>query len=357
MRALEAYNKQRDKKLGNTVGTCMKSLWWCYSVMNMCWLVLVAIFGDYQTNMVFECVVPILVTGAIYLIYYFAVMRREKELHHIVSYIILNIYVLMLLAHPSGLTILDGLVFGVIVTYPVWTDQRWVKTQTILFAVMILLRHLIIFFMQDYGVEPYWQLIDAIGMFSLGAMIYYNATYVHDQTMLLGDATRMDAATGLYNHECFYEELEKRMHSFEQIPEKEREDACFCLLIADIDNFKRVHDTYGHAFGDDVLLGLAGIFKNYCGSKDFSARYGGEEFVLIVGGCHKKDALTRANTIRKRFADTVFTDATGDTHQFTVSLGVAEYDRSWDTASNFFDQADQALYQAKNTGKNRVCSS
>ena len=110
-------------------------------------------------------------------------------------------------------------------------------------------------------------------------------------------------------------------------------------------------------FGDEVLLGLAGIFKNYCGSKDFAARYGGEEFVLIVGGCHKKDALTRANTIRKRFAETVFSDASGEEHQFTVSLGVAEYDRPWNTASKFFDQSDQALYQAKNTGKNRVCSS
>lgn len=52
----------------------------------------------------------------------------------------------------------------------------------------------------------------------------------------------------------------------------------------------------------------------------------------------------------------IFTDATGAAHQFTISMGVAEYDKPWDTASKFFDQADQALYQAKNTGKNRVCS-
>ena len=77
---------------------------------------------------------------------------------------------------------------------------------------------------------------------------------------------------------------------------------------------------------------------------------------MIVGGCHKKDALTRANTIRKEFGNTIFTDATGAAHQFTISMGVAEYDKPWDTASKFFDQADQALYQAKNTGKNRVCS-
>ena len=356
MRALENYNRQRDKKLGNMVGTCMKSLWVCYATINVSWLLLVAVHGDYRKGMFYQCVVPIVLAGLIWWVYKMTVIKKERELHHIVTYLILNIYVVLLLSHPSGLLILDGLVFGVIVTYPVWTDQRWVKLQLIAFAAMIVLRHVILY-MQNQRVTGYWQMIDAVGMFCIGAMLYYNVTYVHDQTMLLGDATRMDAATGLYNHEYFYEELEKRMDAFAQTSEKSREEASFCLLIADIDNFKRVNDTYGHEFGDEVLLALAGIFKNYCGAKDFAARYGGEEFVLIVGGCHKKDALTRANTIRRKFADTVFADASGEEHQFTVSLGVAEYDRPWNTASKFFDQADQALYQAKNTGKNRVCSS
>lgn len=79
--------------------------------------------------------------------------------------------------------------------------------------------------------------------------------------------------------------------------------------------------------------------------------------VRPLGGCSRNDALTRANTIRRRFAETVFTDAGGEEHQFTISLGVAEYNQPWDTASEFFSQADQALYQAKNTGKNRVCVS
>ena len=120
---------------------------------------------------------------------------------------------------------------------------------------------------------------------------------------------------------------------------------------------KKVNDTYGHAYGDIVLLELANIFKNYCGKKDFAARYGGEEFVLILGDCQKKDALNRANTIRKKFSQVKVADSDGVEHQFTVSLGVAEYNKVWDTASQFFEQADKALYEAKNTGKNRVCSS
>lgn len=356
MRALEDYNRQRDKKLGAMVGGCMKSLGLCYLVINIIWLLVTLISGGFHLGLLRRCFLPMLVPFVMYHVYRWFVIKKEKELHHTEIYIILNVYVVILLAHPSGLSILDGLLIGVIATFPIWTDQKWTKTQVIVFALMVVIRHILLNVL-DIRVVDFWHLTNLLGMFCIGGLVYYNVKFVHDQTMLLGDATRMDAATGLYNHEYFYEEMEKRMEKFAQLPEKEREEGYFCLLIADIDNFKRVNDTYGHAFGDEVLLGLANIFKNYCGAKDFAARYGGEEFVLIVGGCHKKDALTRANTIRKRFAQTVFVDAAGAEHQFTVSLGVAEYEHPWNTASKFFDQADQALYQAKNTGKNRVCSS
>ena len=356
MRALEDYNRQRKKQLGVLISVCMKNLGICYGVIHMIWLLVTLVSRGYRKGLFGECFLPMIIPLVLYLIYFRVVVVKEKELNHVVNYMILNIFLLLLLSHPSKLVVLDGLLIGVIATFPVWTDQKWAKIQVILFAVGVVVRHVIIYH-TGYRVADNGNLMNLLGMFCIGGLVYYNAKYVHDQTMLLGDATRMDAATGLYNHEYFYEELERRMKTFAQIPEKEREDACFCLLIADIDNFKKVNDTYGHAFGDEVLLGLANIFKNYCGSKDFAARYGGEEFVLIVGGCHRNDALTRANTIRKRFAETLFVDAIGAEHRFTVSLGVTEYNRPWNTASMFFDQADQALYQAKNTGKNRVCSS
>lgn len=356
MRALEDYNRQRDKKLGSMVGTCMRGLWVCYALINVSWLIMTLVSKGYRKGSLLKCILPMVVLLVIYEIYEWFVVGKEHELSHLTLYFILNVYLVLLLMHPSHLAVLDGLVFGVIATFPIWTDQRWAKIQVILLAVIVAARHVIIY-LRGYRIPDSGKLTNLIGMFCVGGLLYYSVRFVHDQTMLLGDATRMDAATGLYNHEYFYEELERRMEEFTQVPQKERKDACFCLLIADIDNFKRVNDTYGHAFGDEVLLGLAGIFKSYCGGKDFAARYGGEEFVLILGGCHKKDALTRANTIRRRFEDTIFTDTSGQEHQFTVSLGVAEYEKPWNTASMFFDQADQALYQAKNTGKNRVCSS
>lgn len=357
MRALDNYNKEKDKNMGLMIGICMKNLWFCSASMSVIWYVLLAVGGGHQKTLLQRLILVLAVTGVMWILYYQFVIRREKKMRSAVAFSILNWYLaIMLLVHPSGMTVLDGLMFGVIVMFPVWTNPFWTKAQMINGAAIVVVRHLVLYFM-NVNETGYIQIVSILGMFCVGLMLYYNVKYVHAQTMMLGDATRMDAATGLYNHECFYEELEKRMQTFDQLSQDMREDESFCLLIADIDNFKRVNDTYGHAYGDQVLLGLAGIFKRYCGGKDFAARYGGEEFVLIIGGCHKKDALTRADTIRKKFQNAVFTDATGEEHQFTVSLGVAEYNKKWESASQFFEQADQALYQAKNSGKNRVCSS
>ena len=355
MRALDNYNKDRDRKLGNMLGACMKNMWICYCIMNTCWFLLACVYGQYQKGLFGSYVIPLAGTGLLCLLYEKLIVKREFVIKKWVAYLLLNLYLILLLTHPSRLVLLDGLVFGVMAMYPVWTDRRWVRWQTALIVVMVLVRHVVLRQLSAPTLV-YWQMAHVVGMLAIGYMLYKNIEYVHRQTMLLGDATRMDAATGLYNHECFYEELENRMKDYEQCAPNEKEEKTFCLFIADIDNFKKVNDTYGHAFGDEVLLGLAGLFKKYCGNKDFSARYGGEEFVMIVGECHKKDALTRANTIRKEFSNMIFTDATGAAHQFTISMGVAEYDKPWDTASKFFDQSDQALYQAKNTGKNRVCS-
>lgn len=355
MRALDNYNKEKDRKLGTLIGTCMKSMWFSTIVMNTAWLLFVCIDGEYAAGLLWRCLLPTIVTGIFLFVYEMVVIKKERVVQKIPAYLILNVYVILLLLHPADMITLDGIVFGVMVLYPVWGDRLWVKLQTGLLAVFVALRYVLADELVVAAPDSRW-IANLIGIYVLGAMIYYNTEHVHKLTMVLGDATRMDAATGLYNHESFYEELEERMDTFGQTQGKDLDDAIFCLMIADIDNFKRVNDTYGHAFGDEVLMGLADIFKRYCGGKDFAARYGGEEFVLIVGNCQKRDALTRANTIRRKFEDTVFTDASGETHQFTISIGVAQYDRPWETASMFFDQADQALYQAKNTGKNRVCS-
>ena len=172
MRALENYNRQRDKKLGVMVGACMKSLGICYLLINVIWMLLTLISGGYQKGIVQKGFLPMLLPFVMYVLYYWLIVKKERELHHIITYIILNVYLLVLLAHPSGLSVLDGLLFGVIATFPIWTDQRWAKIQVIIFAILVVIRHLVIYAM-DYRVVDFWRLTNLFGMFCIGGLVYY----------------------------------------------------------------------------------------------------------------------------------------------------------------------------------------
>ena len=145
------------------------------------------------------------------------------------------------------------------------------------------------------------------------------------------------------------------MYEFDNADEDDVNDTTvFSIMIADIDNFKKVNDTYGHAYGDKVIRAISEILMEAAGHDDFAARYGGEEFALIMGNTNRGEAITRANNIRKEFASTVITDSNGEGRQFTCSIGLAQYKGGNMNSSEFFDMADKALYEAKRSGKNRV---
>lgn len=167
-------------------------------------------------------------------------------------------------------------------------------------------------------------------------------------TVSLDVQSWQDSLTHLYNHEAFYEELERHMKLHQDKGE------AFSILIADIDDFKQVNDTYGHAYGDEVIREVAIIFEKFKGAKDLVARYGGEEFAMIMPNRVLSEAVIQANTLRREFANCSFESKDGPKN-FTISIGVAEYTREYDTASAFFEQADKALYEAKAGGKNKVC--
>lgn len=112
----------------------------------------------------------------------------------------------------------------------------------------------------------------------------------------------------------------------------------------------RVNDTFGHAFGDEVIKCVSTIFEKNCPADAICARYGGEEFAMILPGSTPK---TTAEHIRLDFSSHLFDTPMGE-KSFTISLGTAVYDRSYAGATPFFEKADQALYEAKRSGKNRV---
>lgn len=159
-----------------------------------------------------------------------------------------------------------------------------------------------------------------------------------------------DPLTGLYNRMYMDEFIKKLMH----LQDRERGEN-LSLIMLDIDFFKRINDTFGHTAGDEVLkrIGME-ILKN-TREGDLPVRYGGEEFALFLPRCGKEEALRAAERIRKAISSTDLGPFIQG-EKVTVSAGVA-LRRSKESLKDFLQKADRALYEAKNTGRDRVCTS
>jgi diguanylate cyclase (GGDEF)-like protein len=136
--------------------------------------------------------------------------------------------------------------------------------------------------------------------------------------------------------------------------EKERANESFSMLMFDLDHFKRINDTYGHACGDIVLKCISRILMDNIRSSDIAARYGGEEFIILIAHPGKTLAMKIAERIRLTIEESEFRHK-GHTIRLTISCGVACYEKDLDvSAESMIDRADKALYQSKQNGWNRV---
>lgn len=158
-----------------------------------------------------------------------------------------------------------------------------------------------------------------------------------------------DALTGLANRKMF--DFTLREAALEAI----ESDMPLSLMMLDIDHFKSFNDTYGHAIGDQVLKLMAATLKESVKGQDTAARYGGEEFAVILPRTLMKDGATLAESIRQRIATkSVVHRRTGDQlGRVSVSIGVAQFTFG-EPLRKFVERADQALYFAKRSGRNRV---
>lgn len=129
------------------------------------------------------------------------------------------------------------------------------------------------------------------------------------------------------------------------------------IMIADIDHFKQVNDRWGHPAGDKVLVRIAQTLKNCCRNRDLLARFGGEEFVILLPDADLKQALLCAERIRTSVERTLFDANTEAPLRVTLSLGVTQLDTEHDSIQSALARADRALYEAKHSGRNRVCYS
>lgn len=157
-----------------------------------------------------------------------------------------------------------------------------------------------------------------------------------------------DPLTGLYNRRYLEETLKR------ELSRAERDGHPLSVLMGDIDHFKRLNDTYGHPAGDDVLRALGSLLRRNVRASDIPCRYGGEEFVVVLPNTPLEVARERAELVRQNFADLPIAFG-GRQLESTVSIGVSVYLGHGDTVDALISAADQALYKAKQAGRNKVC--
>jgi len=157
-----------------------------------------------------------------------------------------------------------------------------------------------------------------------------------------------DPLTGLYNRRYMQEFLERELHA------ARRKQRPVAVLMLDLDHFKRFNDTFGHSAGDRALASVAEILQRSVRVDDVACRYGGEEFTLILPECSLQQAMIRAESIRARIAESHSQRERNPADPITVSLGVAAFPETTDRVDLLLKLADEALYQAKREGRNRV---
>ncbi|UCF70303.1 MAG: diguanylate cyclase [candidate division WOR-3 bacterium] len=157
-----------------------------------------------------------------------------------------------------------------------------------------------------------------------------------------------DALTGLSNHRHFMEELttevQRAVHSGSPLS----------VMILDLDDFKRINDTYGHLIGDRVLLMTAEIIKKHARSTDIIARYGGDEFCVALTNTTAPGARALAHKIREEISGKVFAADGSAKFQITCSIGLTQFHKDMASTLDILKLADQALYNAKKAGRNEV---
>lgn len=187
---------------------------------------------------------------------------------------------------------------------------------------------------------------DAARTAELAEQLYHAKAELEARQAELTRLANTDSLTGLLNRRKF-------TILGAQIIENASSDHIIWAIVMDIDHFKRVNDTYGHAAGDVAIRDFATIASHVIGESGFIGRMGGEEFAALLPNCSQDDAYRKAEQVRKKTAAHQ-TISGSEKFRFTVSVGVAHHSTQDISIETVLDHADKALYTAKTYGRNRV---
>ena len=160
------------------------------------------------------------------------------------------------------------------------------------------------------------------------------------------EAAQTDSLLNICNRKYFYELIDIQIKNSDEVD--------YAIVMSDIDNFKKVNDTYGHQFGDLVLKTVTRVMCDHLRQNDIIARYGGEEIIMFLDGSRDhEEIIKQVDSMRKEIEDTLF--GTQEVNcRVTVSFGIAFSDGNSIKTDSIIKKADECLYVAKRTGKNKV---
>ncbi|MBM3228380.1 GGDEF domain-containing protein [Candidatus Pacearchaeota archaeon] len=160
---------------------------------------------------------------------------------------------------------------------------------------------------------------------------------------IIYDLAISDEKTGLHNSKFFESVFEM------EFEKAKRGQSNLCLFIIDLDFFKKINDTYGHVKGDEILRIIGSVLKKHIRKSDVAARFGGEEFIILL----PETNLEKAKRLAQRLKNLVANNKILKRYRVTFSGGLAQYKKG-DAKKSLKDRADKALYQAKNSGRNKT---
>ena len=163
----------------------------------------------------------------------------------------------------------------------------------------------------------------------------------------LEQMSRVDGLTGLFNRRFWEEQFSREFKRLKRTGQPA------AAIMLDIDHFKKVNDNYGHPAGDHIIKTLAKIIQKAIRETDIAGRYGGEEFAILLPETTSENALYVAERIRL-LAEKLVPTYEGEEITFTVSVGIADFDHSYADHMLWLEKADQALYESKESGRNKV---
>jgi len=229
------------------------------------------------------------------------------------------------------------MVFGAIILLTLFTVIRILKALSILISSLEVVEQT-----QNFGFRIKSQGQDEFGKLSLSinSLLSYTDKIIKDKEFL----ATTDLLTGLKNRRSFM------MLANKELNRCERYQTPVSLIFCDIDFFKSVNDRFGHAFGDDVIRDFAKLLNENIRNHDCLARWGGEEFVILVVNSSQESANQLAEKLRQKIIAHIF----GSNLAVTGSFGVAER-KEKESFDDLCERADQAVYRAKSSGRNKVC--